>query len=95
MPGQIPEEVIEERYERLMEAQADVSLRKNETLIGTTHEGFIEGTENGSYFARIPSQAPEVDGYTHIGRSKELQTGDMVDIQITGADIYDLYGELV
>lgn len=95
MPDQIPEEVIDERYERLMEAQSEVSLRKNESMIGTTHEGFIEGIENGSYFARIPSQAPEVDGYTYIERSKELKTGDTVNIEITEADIYDLYGEIV
>ncbi|MEQ9619377.1 MAG: 30S ribosomal protein S12 methylthiotransferase RimO [Deltaproteobacteria bacterium] len=94
MEGQLPEEVKDERYERLMETQSEVSLRKNESLIGTTHEGFIEGRENGSYIARIPSQAPEVDGYTHITRTKELKIGDPVSIRITGTDIYDLYGEI-
>jgi len=95
MEDQIPEEIIDERYERLMEAQSDVSLRKNRSMIGTIHEGFVEGTENGSYIARISSQAPEVDGFTYIERKEKLDNGDLVRIKITEADIYDLYGELV
>ncbi len=95
MPDQLPEELIDERYERLMETQSEVSLKKNESMIGTTHQGFIEGTENGNYFARIASQAPEVDGYTYTPRRGALKTGDLVNIEITEADIYDLYGEIV
>lgn len=95
MPDQIPEEIKEERYERLMEVQSEVSLRKNRALIGTVHEGFIEGTENGSYIARISSQAPEVDGLTYIKRQRKLKTGDIVNIKITDSDLYDLYGQIV
>jgi ribosomal protein S12 methylthiotransferase len=94
MPDQIPYEVKEERYEKLMEVQSEVSLRKNQALIGTKHEGFIEGTENGNYIARISSQAPEVDGITHVKRTNKLKTGDLVNIKITDVDIYDLFGEL-
>lgn len=94
MPCQIPEEVKEERYERLMEVQSEVSLNKNRALIGTLQEGFIEGVENGSYVARISSQAPEVDGVTYVKRDRRLRTGDLVNIRITDADIYDLFGEI-
>ena len=95
MDGQIEEEVKDERFERLMEAQSEVSLRKNRALIGTVHDGFIEGKEDGEYVARISSQAPEVDGFTYIVSEEKLQTGDPVRIKITEADIYDLTGELV
>jgi ribosomal protein S12 methylthiotransferase len=95
MNEQIPEDVKEERYERLMEVQSEVSLNKNKALIGTIHEGFIEGIENGNYVARISSQAPEVDGVTYVKREKRLKTGDLVNIKITGADIYDLFGEVL
>ncbi|MFI5324117.1 MAG: 30S ribosomal protein S12 methylthiotransferase RimO, partial [Thermodesulfobacteriota bacterium] len=94
MASQIPDIVKDERYERLMAVQSEVSLRKNQALIGSLHEGFIEGTENGNYIARIPSQAPEVDGHTYIKSSKLFKTGDPVRIRITDADIYDLYGEI-
>jgi len=95
MGGQIAEEVKDQRYDRLMEAQSEVSLRKNRALIGTTHEGFIESTENGEYVARITSQAPEVDGFTYVEKKQKLQKGDQVRIKITEADIYDLFGELI
>jgi ribosomal protein S12 methylthiotransferase len=95
MPGQILNEVKEERYERLMEVQSEVSLNKNRALIGTVHEGIIEGTENGNYIARISSQAPEVDGVTYIKRTKKLKVGDFVKVSITDADIYDVFGEVV
>ena len=95
MAEQIPEEVKEERFERLMEVQSEVSYEKNKSLIGTVHEGFIESVEDGNYVARISSQAPEVDGYTYIKREEELILGELVDIRITDADIYDLYGEVI
>jgi ribosomal protein S12 methylthiotransferase len=95
MTGQVPDEVKEERYERLMQVQSEVSLEKNKSLIGSVHEGFIEGRENGNYIARIASQAPEVDGQTYVKRNQQLKDGDLVRIRITDADIYDLYGEIV
>jgi len=95
MGEQIPEEVKEERLERLMEVQSEVSFEKNKSLIGTVHQGFIESVEDGNYVARISSQAPEVDGYTYIKREEELILGELVDIRITDADIYDLYGEVI
>jgi len=94
MAEQIPEEVKEERFERLMEVQSEVSYEKNKSLIGTVHEGFIESVEDGNYVARISSQAPEVDGYTYIKREEELILGELVNTRITDADIYDLYGEV-
>jgi len=95
MTEQVPEEVKEERFERLMEVQSEVSFEKNKSLIGTVHKGFVESVEDGNYIARISSQAPEVDGYTYIKRDRELILGDLIDIKITDADIYDLYGEVV
>lgn len=76
MSGQVPDEVKEERHEKLMEVQSEVSLNKNRALIGTIHEGFIEGTENGNYIARISSQAPEVDGVTYVSGSPKTLSLD-------------------
>ena len=78
-----------------MEVQSNVSFEKNKSLIGSIHKGFVESVENGNYVTRISSQAPEVDGYTYIKREQELILGDMVDIKIIGAEIYDLFGEVI
>jgi ribosomal protein S12 methylthiotransferase len=95
MSNQISDDVKEVRYEKLMEVQSEVSLNKNRALVGTVREGFIEGTENGNYIARISSQAPEVDGVAHVKIDRKLKVGDLVNIKITDADIYDLFGEVV
>lgn len=97
LPDQVPEETKEERYERFMDVQSEVSLRNNDFLIGTVQRGVIEGKENGHYIARISSQAPEVDGQTYITDPlpSVIDIGKMADIRITKADYYDLYGEIV
>ncbi|NIP31685.1 MAG: 30S ribosomal protein S12 methylthiotransferase RimO [Candidatus Dadabacteria bacterium] len=92
MEAQIDEEIKEERLERLMNVQSDISFVKNKKLINTIQEGFIEGKENDRYFARIPSQAPEVDGITYITNNKNYDIGQKVKIRITNADVYDLIG---
>ncbi len=43
----------------------------------------------------IPSQATQLDGITYVERNRRLSTGELVRVRITGADIYDLFGETV
>ncbi len=96
LENQVPEEVKEERYERFMETQAEISLNNNLKLVGSIQKAIIESDENNNPYARISSQAPEVDGITHIDEpSDEVKPGDMVDIKITEADFYDLCGTIV
>lgn len=92
----LSEEVKEERFERFMETQSEVSLQNNRRIVGSLQRGIIDGEENGYTYARLSSQAPDVDGITYInGDKQDLDTGDLVDIKITDADFYDLYGEIV
>jgi ribosomal protein S12 methylthiotransferase len=39
--------------------------------------------------------APQVDGYIFINSEEELMSGDIVQVKVTGANNYDLVGELV
>lgn len=86
-----PEEK-EERYERLIETQADISLAKNTALVGTVHDAFIDSVELGGATARMASQAPEVDGVVHLSGAG-FTVGSLVSVRITGADVYDLTAE--
>ena len=99
MDDSITEEEKDERYERVLETQADISFAKNRALNGSAHEGFIDSLTENSCLARISAQAPDVDGYVHIesgnGRERSLKVGELVNITITGADVYDLTGEIV
>ncbi|NIT13232.1 MAG: hypothetical protein GTN99_03010 [Candidatus Dadabacteria bacterium] len=93
--GQIDEDIKEQRLERLLDIQSDISLENNRNLIGREFGYFVEGTEDGDYFGRISTQAPEVDGLTYISTDKKLKKGDYLQVRITEADIYNLHAEIV
>lgn len=86
----VPPEVKQERYERLMAAQQNISLQINQSLVGKTLDVLIEGRDKGIAIGRSYRDAPEIDGLVFVeGRAK---VGDIVPITITGAMAYDLTG---
>lgn len=92
---QIEEDIKEIRLENLMELQSDISYQKNVNLIGTTQKAIVDDLEDGKLVARLSSQAPEVDGITYLDIIDESLVGKIVDIEITGCDIYDLHGTVI
>lgn len=95
-PDQIAEELKQTRVAEIMELQQDISAACNETYIGRTLDAFVEGkvADENVYVARTYRDAPDVDGYLFIQTTRELMTGDMVSVQVTGSYEYDLIGEL-
>ncbi len=96
MEDQIAEEVKEERRDRVMELQQEVSLDKSEEMVGRYVDVMIEGKldEDDAYVGRSYKDAPNVDGYVFINTSAQLMSGQIVHVHITGAMEYDLIGEL-
>jgi ribosomal protein S12 methylthiotransferase len=95
LPGQLPQEVKDERYERLMGLQKKISLRKNKALVGRTFRALCEAQapESPGFFqARLASQAPEIDGVTLIA-GEDLPAGGFVNAKILKAADYDLIAE--
>ncbi len=93
LPNQIPEEVKEERWHRVMALQQPISLRKNQEQIGRVLTALTEAHEEGLTLARTYRDAPEVDGYVII--PGELPLGEMVQVEIVEAMEYDLIGALI
>lgn len=91
---QIPERIKDERFEKLMDIQSEVSYQKNTELIGRTFDALVEADDE-EIFARISSQAPEIDGITHLENSTQLEKGSMVKVKITDVDVYDLHGTVI
>jgi ribosomal protein S12 methylthiotransferase len=91
LPSSIPREVAEERRDRIMKAQAKISLRKNRSLIGTVQRVLVDGIEDTALFGRMQTQAPEIDGVVYLSET-EAQPGEFVDVTITAAQEYDLVG---
>ena len=97
MKDQIPEEIKEERLERLMALQQKISLRKNLDRIGTTEKVLVtDCNEKGLCLGRSMREAPETDGEIIFNAGSSLpEIGSFVNVRLTRAEPYDLYGELL
>ena len=96
MSEQIEEEVKENRRDRIMELQQEVSLDKSAAMVGKTVQVMIEGkiADDDAYVGRSYKDAPNVDGYVFVNTNAQLMSGQIVSVNITGAMEYDLIGEL-
>ena len=94
---QIDEEVKEERRDELMSLQQEISYEHTQQLVGKTIKVMVEGYlfEDDIYVGRSYMDAPGVDGYLFVQTLEELMSGDFVKVKVTGADDYDLIGELL
>ena len=95
MPGQVPESVKIARRNALMEVQQSIAARKNRGCIGTKVDVLIEqeNPKTGEKIGRSARFAPEVDGLVYV--RGEASLGSIVTVEITAADVYDLYGEVI
>ena len=99
LDGALPEEVKEERYQRLMEKTAAISAARLQAKIGRTLPVIIdemgEADEDGDIGATARSQAdaPEIDGNVFLRNvDSAVKVGDIIDVTIEEADEHDLYG---
>ena len=95
LPNQLPQAVMDARRDSLMATQQPISLKKNQGAIGKVVEVLIEQEHpsTGEFIGRSPRFAPEVDGLVYIQGDASL--GTIVNVEITDADNYDLYGSVV
>ncbi|MEE9303001.1 MAG: 30S ribosomal protein S12 methylthiotransferase RimO [Thiotrichaceae bacterium] len=90
----VPEELKEERLERFMEVQADISTAKLAKRVGTRMTVLTDDTEENLTIARSYADAPEIDGQVIID-GIELEPGQFVEVDITNSGEHDLWGKLV
>lgn len=97
MPGQIDEEVKQERQADLMELQQEIAFDHAEDLIGREVLVMIEGkvADENAYVGRTYRDAPNVDGLIFVNTDETLMSGDFAKVKVTGAVDYDLIGGLV
>ncbi len=95
-PYRISEQEKIARQEILMEEQANISRDINNHLIGTMQEVLVEGKSGRKAFpvvGRCKRQALDIDGVTYL-KGGNPKPGTIVTCRITGADDYDLFGEI-
>ncbi|PRX31052.1 SSU ribosomal protein S12P methylthiotransferase [Orenia metallireducens] len=94
MPCQIPEERKQERYERVMSLQEDISYQRNQAWIGKEVEVLLEEVQSEEpviMVGRTRRDAPDVDGVIYV-EGTSAQIGDMIKVKVTEAYEYDLVG---
>lgn len=96
MPDDVPEEVKAERAQRLMEVQQEISREKNEAKIGQTLKVLFDRKEGQYFIGRTEADSPEVDNEVLVpAKGNYARLGDFANVRITGAEEFDLYGEIV
>ena len=90
----IPEEVKQNRLDKLMRIQEQIAGEISESRIGQTLRTIIDREEDDYYVGRTEWDSPEVDCEVLISKQTTLKIGAFYNIKITGSENFDLYGEL-
>jgi ribosomal protein S12 methylthiotransferase len=93
MEDNVPAEVKEERVERLMKIQKRISLKLNAERVGKRMRVIIDSKEGDFWIARSQYDSPEVDEEILVTSDRGLEIGQMVDVEITDCEEYDLYAK--
>jgi len=92
LPGQVPEEIKQERLERLMLHQAGISAARLAAKLGSRQPVLVDTVDTDGAVARSRGDAPGIDGLVYIEPADGLQPGDLVEVEITATDEHDMWG---
>jgi len=95
LPDHLSEEVKQERLQRFMAVQAEISAAKLQARIGQEYLILIDEVNELGAVGRSYMDAPEVDGKVYLSDEYDVKPGDMVWVQIIHADEHDVWGVLV
>jgi ribosomal protein S12 methylthiotransferase len=92
----VPQEVMEQRREKLMQLQQEISFAHNEAQIGRTLDCILDQPVEGEkhvWLGRTEADAPDVDGLVFVTEDRHrLKSGDIVPVEIVASQEYDLVG---
>lgn len=91
----VPREEKERRKAAIMSLQQEISLRRNEALVGSVQRVLIDRSGDGAYAGRTSRDAPEIDNEVTVTSPRPLAPGTFVDVEIVDALEYDIAGEVV
>ncbi len=97
MPDQVPEDVKEERFHRFMQLQQEISAQRLQQKIGKTLPVMVDEVNEEGIIGRSMADAPEIDGLVYIAAPEDFKptVGEILQVTITDADEYDLWGDVV
>ena len=90
----VPIEVKDKRLDKIMDLQSFISEDINANKVGKVLKTIIDRKEGDFYVGRTQFDSPEVDPEVLVKSDTKLVAGNFYDVKITGAETYDLYGEI-
>ena len=94
LPGAVPEDVKEERWHRFMAVSQEISADILSLRVGRTIKVLIDEVGEDGATGRSQWDAPEIDGSVFVDGAHDAKPGDILQVKITAADEYDLWGEV-
>jgi ribosomal protein S12 methylthiotransferase len=91
LPDAVPEEVKEERWQRFMAVQQEISSARLQAKIGEEIDVIVDEVYEDHAVARSMADAPEIDGVVYLEHPEGLEVGDLVTVTVRDADDYDLH----
>jgi len=89
----VPEDIKQQRLDKLMRIQQNISAEIEAAKIGQTLKVIIDRTEGDYYVGRTEFCSPEVDPEVLMPVSEgQLEIGQFYQVKITDAEEFDLYG---
>lgn len=91
LPDPVPEPVKQERRERFMTLQAEISARRLAARVGREITVLVDEVDGDRLVARSAADAPEIDGVVHVAGAPGVKVGDFVKVRVESADTHDLH----
>ena len=91
----VAEEIKQERLQRFMQVQENISEQKLSTRVGGIEDIIIDGRDDEGIIGRSKGDAPEIDGMVFIEGDHDLNAGDIVRAKITASNAHDLWAEIL
>ena len=90
----VPEKVKEQRVSEIMEIQSQISFDLNQKKVGQVYQCIFDRKEGNYFIGRTEFDSPDIDNEVLVDASKHyVQIGHFINIKITEATDFDLYGE--
>jgi ribosomal protein S12 methylthiotransferase len=95
LEGVVPDEVKQERYDRFMAHQQEISTERLARKVGKELDVLIDEVDEDGAVGRSSADAPEIDGSVFVDSAVSLKPGDLVRVRVTDSDEYDLWADKI
>jgi ribosomal protein S12 methylthiotransferase len=91
----VPEDIKNQRANRIMDIQSEISFQLNQEKVGKTFRVLFDRVEGDHFVGRTEFDSPEVDNEVLVPKSDYVRLGDFANVKVNRAEHFDLFGEIV